>query len=263
MSVAVVFDIDGVLRDVSQSYRRALADTVETFTQRWIDPPFRPTAEDIDQLKQEGLWNNDWRASQEFIYRALEKHGKHRETLSLDYTEVVNYFQSRYRGQGNTPQTWDGYITQEPLLVNAQFFLQFSESKIPWGFFSGATRASATYVLTERIGLSDPILFAMEDGPEKPDPTGLFWVIQHLQSLSGTPFQTIAYCGDTNADMQVIQNARIRYPQIQWIGIGILPPHLSPEKHPSFSEKLHQAGADLVLKAVTELTPAILKNWLP
>ena len=28
----IVFDIDGVIRDVSGSYRRALADTVEYFT---------------------------------------------------------------------------------------------------------------------------------------------------------------------------------------------------------------------------------------
>jgi HAD superfamily phosphatase len=260
MSIAVVFDIDGVLRDVSQSYRRALADTVEAFTQRWVDPPFRPTADDIDLLKQEGRWNNDWRASQEFIYRTLEKHGQQRQTLSLDYSEIVAYFQNRYRGQGNTPQTWDGYITQEPLLVSTQFFQQFLEANIHWGFFSGATRASATYVLTERIGLTDPILFAMEDGPEKPDPTGLFWVIEQLSPSFTTSLQTVAYCGDTNADMQVIRNARITYPQMQWLAIGILPPHLSPEKQPSFRDQLQQAGADLVLAKVTDLTPALLKT---
>lgn len=43
----IVFDIDGVIRDVSQSYRRALADTVEHFTNQ----AYRPTMTDIDQIK--------------------------------------------------------------------------------------------------------------------------------------------------------------------------------------------------------------------
>ena len=64
----VVFDIDGVVRDVSGSYRRAIADTVEYFTTQ----AYRPTPLDIDQLKSEGVWNNDWEASQELIYRYFE-----------------------------------------------------------------------------------------------------------------------------------------------------------------------------------------------
>ena len=60
-----IFDIDGVIRDVSGSYRRALADTVEFFTKS----AYRPTSEEIDELKAEGIWNNDWEASQELIAR--------------------------------------------------------------------------------------------------------------------------------------------------------------------------------------------------
>jgi HAD superfamily phosphatase len=48
----IVFDIDGVIRDVSGSYRRALADTVEHFTNN----AYRPTPADIDKLKSEGIW---------------------------------------------------------------------------------------------------------------------------------------------------------------------------------------------------------------
>ncbi|MBC7824487.1 MAG: TIGR01548 family HAD-type hydrolase, partial [Candidatus Parcubacteria bacterium] len=65
MAAIVVFDIDGVVRDVSGSYRRALADTVEQFTQN----AYRPTSQEIDLLKSEGTWNNDWEASQELVYR--------------------------------------------------------------------------------------------------------------------------------------------------------------------------------------------------
>ena len=62
----VVFDIDGVIRDVGGSYRRAIADTVEQFTSS-----YRPSITDIDDLKSEGIWNNDWDASLELIRRQL------------------------------------------------------------------------------------------------------------------------------------------------------------------------------------------------
>ena len=74
----VIFDIDGVIRDVTKSYRRALADTVAQFTQN----AYRPTMDDIDTLKSEGIWNNDWEGSQEFIYRYWESQGKNRRPES-------------------------------------------------------------------------------------------------------------------------------------------------------------------------------------
>lgn len=89
-----VFDIDGVIRDVAGSYRLALADTVEYFTAQ----AYRPTPVDIDNLKSEGIWNNDWEASQELIYRYFQTQGQTREQLQLDYNSIVGFFQSRYRG---------------------------------------------------------------------------------------------------------------------------------------------------------------------
>lgn len=74
LQAIAVFDIDGVIRDVGQSYRRALADTVEALT----DGQFRPTMADIDAIKAEGSWNNDWLASQEFVYRFWENQGRSR-----------------------------------------------------------------------------------------------------------------------------------------------------------------------------------------
>ncbi|NEQ14661.1 MAG: TIGR01548 family HAD-type hydrolase, partial [Moorea sp. SIO3E2] len=74
LNAIVVFDIDGVVRDVSGSYRRAIADTVDHYT----GGAYRPTMVEIDQLKSEGLWNNDWDASQELVYRYFEAQGKTR-----------------------------------------------------------------------------------------------------------------------------------------------------------------------------------------
>jgi HAD superfamily phosphatase len=90
----IVFDIDGVVRDVGGSYRRALADTVEHFT----GGAYRPSSVEIDQLKSEGVWNNDWEASQELVYRYFEAQGQKRSQIVLDYNAIVAFFQSRYRG---------------------------------------------------------------------------------------------------------------------------------------------------------------------
>ena len=89
-SKTFIFDIDGVIRDVSGSYRRALADAVEYFT----NSAYRPSPEEIDELKAEGIWNNDWEASEELIKRYFQVQGK---VAKIDYDDIVAFFQSRYR----------------------------------------------------------------------------------------------------------------------------------------------------------------------
>ncbi|MEA5619248.1 TIGR01548 family HAD-type hydrolase [Cronbergia sp. UHCC 0137] len=244
-----IFDIDGVIRDVGGSYRRALADTVEHFTSQ----AYRPTPLDIDNLKSEGLWNNDWEASQEFIYRHGENQGKTREQMQLDYQQIVAYFQSRYRG--TDPENWNGYICNEPLLLQPSYLEQLTQSGILWGFFSGATRASATYILEKRLGLQSPVLVAMEDAPGKPDPTGLFATIRLLENGINQQ-QTVIYVGDTVADMHTVQKARILDNSRPWIAVGILPPHVQETAHrDDYTETLIKAGAEVVFSNVQELTP--------
>ena len=248
MKPIVVFDIDGVVRDVGGSYRRALADTVEHYT----SGADRPTPVQIDRLKAEGIWNNDWEASQELIYRYFETQGNSRESIALDYGAIVAFFQSRYRGPD--PDHWTGYICQEPLLMSLAYLEQLTEAGIAWGFFSGATTGSAEYVLHKRLGLKSPVLVAMEDAPGKPDPTGLFQAIALLQAAAEA---TVIYVGDTVADMYTIAQARSQQPGRTWIAIGVLPPHVQTELEikAAYSETLKQAGAAIVLESVQHLTP--------
>lgn len=252
MQAIAVFDIDGVIRDVTNSYRRALADTVEHFTNQ----EYRPTMQDIDNLKAEGIWNNDWEGSQELIYRYLEKKGNSRTEINLDYQKIVDFFQSRYRGTNqDSPLRWDGYITKEPLLVTKEYFKQLTDNSIAWGFFSGATRGSAEYILQHRLGLENPVLVAMDDAPGKPDPTGLFLAVELIeQRYSLGKNLPVIYLGDTVADMQTIVKAKSSQPQREWIGIGVLPPHVHQEQIISqkYSQLLLQAGAKEIVKRVAE-----------
>jgi HAD superfamily phosphatase len=261
----VVFDIDGVIRDVGGSYRRALADTVEHFTggpantrtSGGTGGGYRPTPEDIDVLKSEGCWNNDWEASQELIKRYFAAQSIPTDP-DLTYDTLVAFFQTRYRGETPTGE-WTGYICQEALLVTPEYFAGLTAAGLPWGFFSGATRASATYVLQRRLGLENPFLIAMEDGPGKPDPTGLFTAVAALKTGERSP---VIYVGDTVADMFTVVKAREIEPTRQWIGVGILPPHVQadPDQSARYAEGLRQAGAAVVFANVQELTPAQVRR---
>ena len=244
LTAIVVFDIDGVIRDVSNSYRRAIADTVEYYTkQAW-----RPAMEDIDRLKAEGVWNNDWQASQELIYRYFESQGKPRKKLNFDYDNIVAFFQDRYRGAN-----WDGYITTEPLLISGEYLEQLSANQIGWGFFSGATRGSAEYILQTKLGLKSPVLVAMEDAPGKPDPTGLFMAIADVADSDSIP---VLYVGDTVADMYTVIRAREAMPERSWLAIGVLPPHvqITAQRQDDYKQKLIKAGANIVISNVKQLT---------
>lgn len=263
-----IFDIDGVVRDVGGSYHRALADTVEHFTQG----SRRPSAGEIDGLKAEGIWNNDWEASQELIYRYFESQGKPRaqdcaqpdEGLLLNYDEIVAFFQSRYRG--TDPVHWNGYICDEPLLMSAEYGRSLTAAGIPWGFFSGATTGSARYVLEQRLGLRSPVLVAMEDAPGKPDPTGLFLAIDRLTPAGlGTPPATptpVIYVGDTVADMYTVVQARQQQSDRPWFGVGVLPPHVQDggTVQSAYRAGLLRAGAAIVLGHVEELTPSQIQR---
>jgi HAD superfamily phosphatase len=256
----VVFDIDGVVRDVGGSYRRALADTVEHFTAG----VYRPSQTDIDKLKSEGVWNNDWEASQELIYRYFEAQGQMRSQIQVNYETLVTFFQFRYRGPD--PHIWTGYICDEPLLLQPSYLEQLSSAGIPWGFFSGATRASAAYVLEKRLGLQSPVLIAMEDAPGKPDPTGLLATVRQLeQRLTRVDTATpVLYVGDTVADIYTVQQARSLYPNRCWIGVGILPPHVQEtrERRNAYADTLIAAGAAAIFSNIEQLSPVEIQELL-
>lgn len=258
-SAIVVFDIDGVVRDVGGSYRRAIADTVEHYT----SGVYRPSPVEIDQLKSEGTWNNDWEASQELVYRYFEAQGQTRSQVALDYNTLVDFFQSRYRGPD--PENWTGYICTEPLLLQPSYLESLTAGGIPWGFFSGATRGSANYVLKRRLGLQTPVLIAMEDAPGKPDPTGLLATVDQLeQQYQINSKIPVIYVGDTVADMYTVQEARTLHPGRSWIGVGVLPPHVQEtlERRNAYEETLKVAGAALVFSNVEQLTPEQIQQLL-
>ena len=253
----LVFDVDGVIRDVGRSYRRAIADTVKHFT----GGTFCPTLADIDELKSEGVWNNDWEASQELVYRYFEGQGKKREDIDLDYQKLVAFFQARYRGVDEN--NWNGYICSEPLLISSSYFEGLTEAGLFWWFFSGAMRPEIAYVLERKLGLSSPVVVGMEDAPGKPDPTGLLAVVEELEKRHGLPENLpVIYAGDTVGDLYTVQNARQQRPLRTWVGVGVLQPHVqeNDERQYVYLGKLLEAGAKVVLNSIEELSIGATDN---
>ncbi len=248
----ILFDIDGVIRDVSSSYRLALQKTVQKVC-NW-----EPSFQDIDNLKMEGIWNNDWDASLELIKRYLERNAIGIKCPSKKKVEEI--FNDFYFGKSSTTNqsTWAGFIKNETLLVQSEFFTKLTKQKIGWGFVSGAELPSAKFVLENQLGLINPPLIAMGDAPDKPNPTGLIKLAKRiLQNPLGRNNPAIAYLGDTVADVITIKNARKEIPSQKFISLAISPPHLhfkdKKDKRLNYELSLKEAGADQILQSINDL----------
>ncbi len=259
----LLFDIDGVIRDVAASYRRAIVETVHQFS------GWRPEPVQIDALKGEGCWNNDWEASHELLRRHRAS-GAQAELPSFD--AVVAAFCEHYFGgdpEGD-PALWCGFIRQEPLLVGPEFFAGLSAADVLWGFVSGAEPPSVRYVLQRRLGLQDPPFVAMGDAPDKPDPTGLLRLAEALLAARGTSLgreaPAVAYLGDTVADVQTVLRARERLPAQRFLSLAVSPPHLhrpgQQQRRHLYEQQLQAAGADRILTSSDE-AGRVLESLLP
>ena len=248
----LLFDIDGVIRDVGGSYRRAIVETVQHYS------GVRPDPAAIDALKAEGCWNNDWEASLELLRRG---------GLSAlpAFDALVEVFNGFYFGgdPNGDPGDWQGFIGSEPLLVEQRFFRDLSGAGVVWGFVSGAEPPSARFVLEQRLGLRNPPLIAMGDAPDKPDPTGFLRLAAELLGEAQEPGMPVpvAYLGDTVADVITVKRARQQRPEQAFLSLAVAPPHLHApdafERRRRYEAQLIEAGADVVLPSTRAALPAL------
>ena len=248
----ILFDIDGVIRDVSQSYRLAVKKTVYSFC------GWEPSSLDIDNLKNEGIWNNDWDLSLELIKRFIKE-----KNLSIKppvKEAIIKSFENLYFGccPEEAYSKWSGFIQNEEILVDKDFFERLTNNQILWGFVSGAEAPSAKYILENKLNLNNPPLIAMGDAPDKPNPAGFICLAQKLLNTKlGGKSLPVAYVGDTIADINTVINARNLIPEQVFISIGIAPPHLHSDNYKKermiYESNLEKSGADLIIKSVNDI----------
>ena len=150
---AMLFDLDGVIADVSRSYRAAIVGTTGAFGVVIDDGA-------IDAIKAEGDANDDWALTRMLI----ERRG-----IEVEPDAVTREFQRRYLGAVDRP----GLRELESMLVD-RTFLDRVRDRMPIGLVTGRPRAEAIWFL-DRYALTGlfEVVVAREDAPLKPSPRGI------------------------------------------------------------------------------------------
>ncbi|MCW4018254.1 MAG: TIGR01548 family HAD-type hydrolase [Candidatus Bathyarchaeota archaeon] len=223
---AVLFDMDGVLVDVTDSYRKVIQETVRFFSGKEAE------SQEIQEFKQRGGYNNDWDLTQAI----LTKQGK-----TVPKTEIISKFQELYLGsQGRA-----GYIENEKWLLPKSQLEKLRES-FRLGIVTGRPRCETTYVL-RKFGVETffDAVVAMEDYPPekaKPDPTPIKLALEKLGK------QEAVYVGDSVDDISAAKRAGVR-------AFGCIPPNVSNGR---LKQLLLGQGAEKVLNSIQDITRVLL-----
>ena len=217
----LVFDMDGVLVEVSQSYRETIRLTVEYFT----GEPLSPVV--IQDYKNAGGWNNDWNLSQ----KLCQDRG-----FDIPYKEIVDYFQKIFLGDN-----FDGLILKEEWLVG-DGLLESWEKRFRLAVFTGRERAEAFHTLGR---FAPNVTFDTLVGDEdvvnhKPHPEGLYKIAALY------PGESITYVGDTVDDARSAKDAGVRF-------IGIVA--ASNLRAAEVRDLLLSEGAVVVVENINQMEP--------
>ena len=219
----LVFDMDGVLVEVSESYREAIRETVRHFTGQQV------SHDEIQDFKNAGGWNNDWLLSQ----RLIEDRGR-----AVDYADVVDYFNQIFLGEND-----DGLIRREQWMPRPGLLERLGERTL-LAIFTGRAKyeADATLGRHARHIQFDPLVVDESVANPKPAPDGLYLVQQRH------PGRNIWYFGDTVDDAQSAQAAGVSF-------VGVSTPH-NP-RHQEIADLLRSLGAFAVLSDINEVESLI------
>lgn len=183
----LVFDVDGVLAEVSGSFLASIIETVKHFTGCEVTMP------QIVAYKKAGGWNNDWALSQKLILDVAQR--------EVPYAEVVKAFQQIFFGANN-----DGLILRESWIPSAGL-LERLAARHALALFTGRTREELLPTLQRFVpALSWSHMITEGDVPNsKPAPDGL------LAIAAAHPGRQLIYVGDNVDDARSARAANVRF----------------------------------------------------
>ncbi len=174
---AVLLDMDGVIADVSASYRAAIVHTAAHYG-------VTVSADDIRAAKAAGDANNDWVLTR----RLLALCG-----VDVTLAEVTAVFERLYQGTPSQP----GLKATERLIGPADTLARLA-ARYPVAIVTGRPFKDAFAFLQEH-GLTPHVraVVAMEDGPAKPDPAPVrrsleLLGVRHAWMVGDTPDDAVA-----------------------------------------------------------------------
>ncbi|MFC6721472.1 TIGR01548 family HAD-type hydrolase [Halobacteriaceae bacterium SHR40] len=283
---AVVLDIDGVLVDVENSYRRAIIETIDRLYDEQIDNTT------IQRFKDAGGFNNDWELTDAVALYFLAT-GEGMDSSIKEFTDTIagtggglsaartaagesltpadrelvlsrwdtdrhrEIFQQLYLGtelyrelEGEEPTLdCEGFINDEPVLIE-EGTIEALTDEYAVGVLTGRPAAEAEIAL-DRVGLSIPEehRFTMDDWEAgKPHPKALITLAERFDA------DAVAFAGDTLDDVRTAVNATENDSRT-YHGIGVLTGGLTGEDG---RRKYEQVGSAAVIDSVNDL-PELLE----
>lgn len=217
---AVLFDMDGVLIDVSRSYRETVLATAGKFLKSEIDPMV------VQEYKEEGGLNNDW----DLLDRLLRDRG-----IRIERRALIRAFQEIYLGRNR-----DGLVRNETWLVEPGV-LERLRGTVRTGIVTGRPRGDAAYALSrfKTAALFD-VVIDMNDlpsGRQKPHPDGILTAMARLGA------EDAFYLGDCVDDMRAAVGAGVK-------PVGVIAPGVDPV---SSEIRLREAGARWIIDSVNRV----------
>ncbi|GAA0248366.1 TIGR01548 family HAD-type hydrolase [Haladaptatus pallidirubidus] len=286
---AVVLDIDGVLVDVADSYRRAIIESVSRVYGDTIPK------EDIQAFKDAGGFNNDWEltyavalyvlasragldrsiaeftdriaeagggldAAEQVVAAALSEDAVARVFEKWDQEKLHAVFQQLYLGaelyaelEGAEP-TLDarGYINDEPVLVEPETIVELTEA-YPVGVVTGRPSEEADIALSRvELDVADEHRFTMDDWEQgKPHPHALTTLAERFDA------ERIVFVGDTLDDVRTATNAADADSSRDYFGVGVLTGGLTGEQG---RRKYEENGSEAVIDSINDLPKLLAEN---
>ena len=227
----VLFDMDGVLVNVSGSYRRAIEETVYFFTGKNVTPDM------IQRYKNRGGFNDDWLLTHEIVGDF---------GMEVTHDRIVNEFQRRYRGND-----WDGFIMEESPIIDTATLKELKDRGHVLGIVTGRPRDEANWAL-DRFGwrkfFSLLVPQEKQDDRKKPDPFPLLYALGIVRGAGlSVHAEDSVYIGDSVDDMVAARAAGMS-------AIGFIPPYLNPDTH---GKLLLDRGAHVIVTDPDMLPPTI------
>lgn len=216
----IVFDLDGVVFDVTNSYRLAIKETFKHFSQKELSD------KEIQQAKELGGLNCDW----DLTKYLLEKHG-----VNVELDEVTKVFQDMFFNPNNEGSK--GLIDNEKLLIEREVFEKLSDS-YDFCVFTGRPFEEAVYSL-EKFGILKYFskIISQDDiekEKRKPHPEGLNRIKKEVI------YNEICYFGDTIDDIYSgVASSTLTY------GVA--------QKDSQSAKILLEAGADDIIYDISKL----------
>ena len=226
----VLFDMDGVIADVGDSYRRAILQTAEAFGAS-------VTQEDVDAAKAAGNANNDWQLTHRLVCSAAPA-----ACPSLE--EVTARFEAFYQDGG----LW----RSEALLLARSTFAALAAART-LGIVTGRPRRPDALRFLETHGLLEFFgerIVCMEDAPLKPSPEPVLLALARAAG-GGQQMPRAVMIGDTVDDIRAAIGAGV-------LPLGVVPPNA---RNPAqVIESLSGAGAFRVFEGPKELQEYLLSD---